>query len=261
MAQARGAESARARRADRGALPPLRAQLAQTAHLLAIYTGEPPGQRRPPAIALADLRLPEELPLTLPSTLARQRPDIRASEALLHRASAEIGVATADLYPQLTLAGSAVHAAARTVPDVLTNGINVWSIGASLLAPLFRAASCRRASARPRRRTTRRRRLSPDVLQGLQNVADVLRALEADARRIGGANRASVAAPSRPTGSPLEPISSGGVSQLALLDAERSGCRRKPSACRRPRTAIPIRRRCSRRWAAVGPAARGGAVR
>jgi NodT family efflux transporter outer membrane factor (OMF) lipoprotein len=91
----------------RAAIPPLEKQLAQTRHLLAVLAGRFPSEASDlPAFSLDDLHLPEDLPVGLPSDLARRRPDIRASEALLHAASASIGVATANLYPQITLTGN-----------------------------------------------------------------------------------------------------------------------------------------------------------
>jgi NodT family efflux transporter outer membrane factor (OMF) lipoprotein len=201
-------------------LAPLRAQWAQAGHLLAVYMGEPPGIASIPIIRLADLRLPEGLPLRLPSELARQRPDIRASEALLHKASANVGVATADLYPKLTISG-AFSASQLRVSDLFGNGINIWSIGANLLQPLFHGGELqarKRAAIAAYDHAAASYRLS--VLQGLQNVADVLRSLESDeaafaarseqAARAGDAYRIT-----------LGRFNEGGISQLALLDAER----------------------------------------
>ena len=125
------------------------------------------------------MRLPAELPLRLPSELARQRPDIRANEALLHRASANVGVATADLYPKLVISG-AFSASQLNISDVFGNGINIWNIGANLLQPLFRGGELqarKRAAIAAYDQAAAAYRLS--VLQGLQNVADVLRSLEA----------------------------------------------------------------------------------
>ena len=121
------------------------------------------------------------MPLRLPSELVRQRPDIRASEALLHKASANVGVATADLYPKLVISGS-FSSSQLNLSDVLGNGINVWNIGANLLQPLFRGGELqarKRAAEAAYDQAAAGYRQS--VLLGLQNVADVLRALEADA--------------------------------------------------------------------------------
>src|SRR6185437_11812281 len=93
----------------RASLAPLRAQLAQAEHQLSVYLGQPPAGFVPDAQALDldALVLPTEISLAVPASLARRRPDIQASEALLHQASANVGVATANLYPQLTLTAAA----------------------------------------------------------------------------------------------------------------------------------------------------------
>ena len=164
--------------------------------------GEPPADGGHSAsIALASLRLPAELPLRLPSELVRQRPDIQASEALLHKASANVGVATADLYPKLVISGG-FSSSQLNIGDVLGNGINIWNIGINLLQPLFRGgelqARKRAAEAAYEQALAAYRQT---VLQGLQNVADVLRALEADAQTVSARSRAGRPAPTRPTGS------------------------------------------------------------
>ena len=91
----------------RALLPPLEQQLDAVNDQLAVLMGKSPAEARmPPCSRSTSLHLPEELPLSLPSALVRQRPDIRAAEALLHEASANVGVATANLYPQIVLSGS-----------------------------------------------------------------------------------------------------------------------------------------------------------
>ena len=87
---------------DRAMLPPLRQQLAIAKDALSVLTGKAPGDWTPPDFDLAEFALPQALPLTVPSTLVRERPDILASEAQLHAASAAVGVATAQLYPNIT---------------------------------------------------------------------------------------------------------------------------------------------------------------
>ncbi|MGS0742303.1 efflux transporter outer membrane subunit, partial [Glaciimonas sp. GG7] len=161
-------------------LPTLRQQLAQINHQLAVYLGKAPAQIFLQPLELNTLTLPEALPLTLPSSLARQRPDIRAAQATLHQASAQVGVATANLYPQLTLSGSA--GSERTGINQLANSINVWSIGIKFMQPLFdggqlRAKQRSAAAAYDAALAT----WQQTVLQALQQVADVLRALESDA--------------------------------------------------------------------------------
>ena len=182
-------------------LPPLRAQYAQASHLLAVLMGDPPATAEVPAIALRDLRLPGELPLRLPSEVVRQRPDIRASEALLHKASANVGVATADLYPKFVISGG-FSSSQLNIGDVLGSGINIWNIGINLLQPLLRwdelQARKRAAEAAYEQALAAYRQT---VLLGLQNVADVLRALEADAQSV-SARSYRPSGPRRPTGSP-----------------------------------------------------------
>ena len=201
-------------------LPPLRAQYAQATHFLAVLMGDPPATAEVPVIALKGLRLPGELPLRLPSELVRQRPDIQASEALLHKASANVGVATADLYPKFVISG-AFSSSQLNIGDVLGNGINIWNIGLNILQPLFRAgelqARKRAAEAGYDQALAAYRQT---VLLGLQNVADVLRALEADAQAVSArslqAQRAEEAY--RIT---LERFRAGGVSEVVLIDADR----------------------------------------
>src|SRR5262249_964171 len=122
----------------RATLPELRRQLEQLRHRLAVYTGQPPGHAQLPEFRLADLQLPAELPLSLPSELARQRPDIRAAEALLQQAGAKVGVATANLYPQLTLSANVGSIGSSNGGDLFGSGSGFYILGASLAQPLFR---------------------------------------------------------------------------------------------------------------------------
>jgi NodT family efflux transporter outer membrane factor (OMF) lipoprotein len=199
---------------------PLRAQWAQAGHLLAVLLGEPPGSARLPDIELSGVVLPAELPVTLPSELVRQRPDIRASEALLHKASANVGVATADLYPKLVISGG-FSTSQLNIGDLLGNGINIWNIGANLLQPVFRGGELqarKRASEAAFDQAAASYRKS--VLLGLQNVADVLRALEEDANAVSArSEQAARAADSYRIS--LGRYELGGVSQQAVLDADR----------------------------------------
>ena len=98
----------------RASLPPLERELARAGHALAIYIGVAPADAALPVIELSDLKLPSDVPVTLPADLVRQRPDIRVSEALLHGACARIGVAKANLFPRLTLFGSVASDRSRT---------------------------------------------------------------------------------------------------------------------------------------------------
>ncbi|AIY41568.1 RND efflux system [Collimonas arenae] len=201
------------------ALPSLQQQMAQVTHQLAVYLGKAPGEAAIRPLDLNQLTLPERLPLSLPSALARQRPDIRAAEATLHQASAQVGVATAGLYPQLTLSGSA--GAEQTHISDIANSLNVWSLGLKLMQPLFHGGELRAkkrsavaaydAAAAGYQQT---------VLLALQQVADSLRALENDALTL--QSRTQAAENSRSSlAITQKQYQAGGVSHLALLDAQR----------------------------------------
>ena len=167
----------------RASLPPLENQAARIGHQLAVYLGRPPAEADIAAFDLNGLHLPDELPLSLPSALARQRPDIRAAEALWHQACARVGVATADLYPQVTLSGS-LSAQDTHAADML-NSLNVWSMGATLMQPVFRGGELK---AKKRETIAAYDEAAAvyrqAVLQGFQEVADALHALESDARTL-----------------------------------------------------------------------------
>jgi NodT family efflux transporter outer membrane factor (OMF) lipoprotein len=204
----------------RATLPALERELAQTRNLLAVLSGQFPGEAVLPEFRLEEFELPRELPVSLPSSLVRQRPDIRASEELLHAASANVGVATANLYPQITLSAGLGSSALR-IEDLFSPGTSAWSIGAGLLQPLFhggeltarrRAAIAAFEQAQAQYRET--------VLQAFQNVADVLEALEADARRLRAQSDAE--AISRDSLNLTEKqFQYGATNYLALLNAQR----------------------------------------
>ena len=200
-------------------LPPLRAQLAATAHLLAIYAGREPSRVNATPFTLAEFTLPPDIPLTLPSQLAQRRPDIRASEALLRRASADVGVATANLYPKIGLSGSA--SSAHTALHQITDGINVWSIGLDLLQPVLRGPELQaRKRAAIATFDGARAAYRECVLHALQNVADAMRAIEADAQTLAASDEQAQASV-RVWDITRHRYRLGGVSQIALLDAER----------------------------------------
>jgi NodT family efflux transporter outer membrane factor (OMF) lipoprotein len=160
-------------------LPPLKQGVSHSEHLLATLTGHTPAEWIPPRIELSDFTLPGELPVTLPSELVRQRPDIIAAEAQLHSAGAEIGVATAALFPSFTLNGT--YGQAGMSINSLFSG-NFWSVGADVSAPLFRGGTLwfkRKATQEGYKQSLAIYRQT--VLAALAQVADALRALEHDA--------------------------------------------------------------------------------
>ena len=141
-------------------------------------------------------------------------------EALLHKASANVGVATADLYPKLVVSGG-FSSSQLSISDVFGSGINVWNIALNLLQPIFRGgelqARKRAAEAAYEQALAGYRQT---VLQGLQNVADVLRALEGDANAV-EARSMQVGHANETHRITLEMFRAGGVSELAVLDDER----------------------------------------
>jgi len=204
----------------RATLPYLQAQRQQVDHQLAVYTGMPPSEAAIPRFALEDLQLPAELPLTLPSELVRTRPDVSASEALLHEAGANIGVATANLFPHLSISGYA--GSDRTRASDLVDGANVWSIGATLMQPIFHAGELRaRKRAAVAAYDAAAQAYEETVLESLQQVADCLRVLDADARALQARSAASVQAGAS-YGIARQRFDVGGISEFSLLDAQRT---------------------------------------
>jgi NodT family efflux transporter outer membrane factor (OMF) lipoprotein len=204
----------------RATLPPLAQSLDQVRHQLAALAGRLPSGAALPEFRLEMFSLPEALPVSLPSALVRQRPDILAADAVLHQASAQVGVATAAMYPQITLTAS-YGAEALTPAQVFRAGSTVWSVGAGLLQPVFhggqlsaqrRAAEAAYEQAGAQYRET--------VLLAFQNVADSLRALDHDAAGLKAQTDAWRSA-SDSLGLAREQYRIGGVSYLSLLDAQR----------------------------------------
>lgn len=205
----------------RATLPPLEKQLAQTRHLLAVLAGRFPNEAATlPEFDLDGLKLPQDLPVSLPSALVRQRPDIRASEELLHAACALVGVATANLYPQITLTGS-YGSQATKVENLFNPASTVWSLGAGVIQPIFHGGQLtakRHAAVAAYDQAAELYRGA--VLQAFQNVADVLRALADDARAL-KAQQDATAAASEALDLARQQFQFGAVSYLSLLNAER----------------------------------------
>ncbi len=201
-------------------LPGLEKSLAQAGHRLAVLSGQTPDRASTAGLSLAALTLPPQLPLSLPAKLVRQRPDVLAAEAQLHEASAQAGVATANLYPQLTLSGS-IGSETTSITDLFGPGTAAWNIGGSLMQPLFHGgelrAKRRQAFANLDQATAQYR---GTVLSALQDVADTLRALEEDALTVEADARAEAAARDS-----LEitrrQFQAGGTSYVNLLIAQR----------------------------------------
>jgi NodT family efflux transporter outer membrane factor (OMF) lipoprotein len=169
------------------ALAPLEKQLAQQRDLLAALTGGFSSQPGLPEVDLETLGLPQDLPVSLPAQLVRQRPDVRAAEANMHAASAEVGVAIANRLPNLTL-GASAGGASTAWPSLLSNGNDLWSYSAGLAQPIFEGGALKhRQKAAEAAFDQAKAQYRSAVVSAFQNVADTLEALQADARGMAGA--------------------------------------------------------------------------
>ncbi|MER2519611.1 MAG: efflux transporter outer membrane subunit [Bdellovibrionales bacterium] len=204
----------------RTSLPALDRQLAQVRHALSALTGRLPNEAPGASFELASLTLPTELPVSLPSSLVEQRPDIRAAEASLHAASAAIGVATANRLPQITLSAD-VGTSANTLANLFGAGTGFWSLGAGLAQKIFDAGSLEhRQRAAEAEYDAAAAMYRKTVLTAFQNVADTLRALQSDAVAL-QASSASERVATDNLNLTREKFKAGAVSYLALLDAQR----------------------------------------
>ncbi len=162
-------------------MPALRTQLAQERDLLATYVGTLPAHYAGGSLALDALHLPQDLPVSVPSRLVEQRPDVREFSALLHEATAQVGVATANMLPQFTLSGS-YGAASVKFADLFSPSSAVWSLAGGISQPLFKGGQLlhqRRAAVAAAQQAAANYRTT--VLTAFQNVADSLLALQGDA--------------------------------------------------------------------------------
>jgi len=200
-------------------LVPLRTQLAQAGNQLAAYLGETPASVQIPEITLDALRLPAQVPVSLPSRLVAQRPDIMASAAQLQAASAQLGVAIANRLPQVTLSAF-VGSAPSNITSLITPGNGVWSLANQVSMPLFqggtllhqqRAADAALQAAAANYQNT--------VITAFQNVADVLTALANDADAV-TANADGARAAARALELARIQYSAGGLPYLSVLTAQ-----------------------------------------
>ncbi|WP_428488401.1 efflux transporter outer membrane subunit [Rhodopila sp.] len=171
-------------------LPGLQKLLQQARNQLAVYLGGHPDQYAMPTLDLNRLTLPNDLPVSLPSNLVQQRPDIRAYAALLHSATASVGVATANMLPQISLTGSYGREGSN-LPNLFTPAGIVWTIAGSLTQPIFEGGTLRaRKRAAQAALEVAAAQYSSTVNTAFQNVANALVAIERDAETL----RAALAA-------------------------------------------------------------------
>jgi NodT family efflux transporter outer membrane factor (OMF) lipoprotein len=202
-------------------LATVRKQLAQQRNLLTALAGRFPSEEVAQKFDLANIRLPAELPLSIPSRLVEQRPDVRAAEEQLHAASAQVGVATANLLPQFPVTAN-VGSVASELASLFSPATAFWTIAASVSQPIFqggalvhrkRAAEAAYDQAAAQYRGT--------VIAALQNVADTLRALQYDGQGLKAALEARTTA-AESLAIARRQLELGDISYLALLAAEQT---------------------------------------
>lgn len=202
-------------------LPPLLGQLAQQRDLLAVLTGGFPSETLDQTFELSKLELPKELPLSLPTQLVQQRPDVRQAEENLHAASAQIGIAIANRLPNLTLTADA-GSMALAASQMFTNSAGFWALAGSVTQPIFDGGTLMH-----RERAARAAYIEASeqyhsvVLTAFQNVADTLHALEQDANTL-NADMAAKDAASATLELTKRQLQSGSANYLAVLSAEQA---------------------------------------
>jgi len=205
---------------DEALLPPVRQQLSIARHALSVLAGKSPHDWTPPDFDFSVLKLPTEIPVSLPSSLVRERPDILASEEQLHAASAAIGVATAQLYPSITLSASWTEQSA-SLGQLFSGPSGLWSIVATLAAPIFHGGTLEaQRQAALDAYSAQLATYRATVLLAFGQVADTLRALQHDAEAL-AAQQAALATAQASLELTQESYAEGQASFLQLLQAQR----------------------------------------
>jgi NodT family efflux transporter outer membrane factor (OMF) lipoprotein len=202
-------------------LPPLQKQLAQTRDLLSALAGRFPSEELSEKFELTALTLPRELPVSLPSRLVEQRPDVRAAEEQLHAASAQVGVATANMLPNVTLSAN-LGSTASSINQLFTAGTGFWGLAGNVAQTVFDGGtllhSKRAAEAGLDQAAAQYRAV---VIAAFQNVADALHALQADADALKAASAFEQAA-KKSLDLARKQFVAGYVNYLSLLSAEQA---------------------------------------
>jgi NodT family efflux transporter outer membrane factor (OMF) lipoprotein len=202
-------------------LPPLLKQLAQQRDLLVALAGGFPSEDPPEKFELSALQLPRELPLSLPSQLVAQRPDVRQAEENLHAASAQIGIAAANRLPNFNLTADA-GSMALEAGQMFAGGTGFWTLAGSVTQPIFQGGTLlHRERAAKAAYTNAVEQYRSVVITAFQNVADTLNALEQDADALNAAVASRDAAKITLDLSKQQ-WQSGYVSYLSLLTAEQA---------------------------------------
>jgi NodT family efflux transporter outer membrane factor (OMF) lipoprotein len=202
-------------------LPPLEKQLAQQKDLIANLIGRFPSQAEPQDFTLEGFRLPTDLPVSLPSQIVEQRPDIKAAEANLHAASSQVGVAIANRLPNITLSANA-GGASTDIGKLFSNSNAFWTVAGNVAQPIFQGgALLHRQRAAEAMYEQAKAQYQSTLLSAFHNVADTLQALDTDARTL----KAAVAAEQSAELSlkiARRQLELGQVSGIVVLTAEQS---------------------------------------
>lgn len=202
-------------------LPPLQKQLDQQNDAIAALLGQSPAEASATDFDLADLHLPVTLPLSVPAQLVAQRPDVRAAEAQLHAASAQVGVAVANRLPKFTLSANA-GSSPMNISDLFKDGSAFWNLAADVSEPVFNAGTLKHQQrAAEAALDEAKAQYRGAVIAALQNVADTLYALKADADALQDAQVAEQAA-MRSLDIERRQFDLGDVDRLAMLQAEQT---------------------------------------
>ncbi|MGZ3277713.1 MAG: efflux transporter outer membrane subunit [Caulobacteraceae bacterium] len=203
------------------ALPPLRKQLAQQNDLIAFLTGRTPAEAQVPAIDLDKLALPADLPVSLPSDLVRHRPDVRAAEANLHAASANVGVAIAARLPTFPLTAN-VGTQSADLGGLFSSPNIFWTVTGAVAQPVFDGGRLKRQQKSAEALLDQAKaQYRGAALAAFQNVADSLQALQGDARALDAAAAVDQAA-ARSLAAARKQLDAGEASVLPLLTAEQA---------------------------------------
>ena len=202
-------------------VPPLQKQLAQERDLLTALAGHLSSDEISQTFELVSLHLPQDLPLSLPSTLVEQRPDIKVAEENMRAANAEVGVVVTNMFPQITLTPTIGTVASR-IGDLVQPESLFWTVGGNLLQPIFEAGRLQhltRAAEAAYEQSAANYRST--VLTAFQNVADALHALQSDADLFNAAV-ASEAAALRSLTIARRQLELGQIQYLGLLTAQQA---------------------------------------
>jgi NodT family efflux transporter outer membrane factor (OMF) lipoprotein len=203
----------------RAILPPLDHQLAVERHFLSALLGQMPQQVPGATFTLTNLKLPQQVPLSVPSRLVEQRPDIRMAEENLHAASAQVGVAIANRLPQITLSAD-VGSMANRLSGLFATGGGFWSFGGSVAETIFDAgALADKEQAARDSYTAAAAQYRKTVLAAFENVADTLHALQSDADALNAKTEAEQAA-AESLSLAKSQLEAGAISPVELLTVE-----------------------------------------